>query len=332
MISGFGQIGGADVKVIELAGGGLSAKVLTFGAVLQDLRLDGHDAPLVLGFNQLDDYISYSPYFGASVGRFANRINKGQFEINGQIFQVDKNEANGNHLHGGRQGISNQIWNIDEYDESFVLLSMTDEGAKTGYPGDCKITCRYSLKPGGEFEVIYTCRCDKPTPANIAHHSYFNLDGSDNIFDHDIMINAETYLPVTDALIPTGEIKSVAGTDFDFRTMRSIQTADGFVEYDHNFCLSDQQTDCRHVATLQSAKSGVVMEVYSTEPGVQFYTGFGVSPTANGLSGMPYQRGAGLCLETQIWPDAPNQKAFPNAILNPAQELVQHTKYVFEKK
>lgn len=332
MISSFGQIDGKDVKVITLSGGGLSAKVLTFGAVLQDLRLDGHDAPLVLGFNQLEDYLSYSPYFGASVGRFANRINKGQFVIDGQTFQVDKNEASGNHLHGGRAGISNQIWNIDEFDENSVLLSMTDEGAKTGYPGDCKITCQYSLKPGGEFEVIYTCQSDKLTPANIAHHSYFNLDGSENIFGHDIMINADSYLPVSDALIPTGEIKSVAETDFDFRTMRSIQTADGFVEYDHNFCLSDQRTDCRHVATLKSAKSGVVMEVHSTEPGIQFYTGFGVSPTANGLSGVTYQRGAGLCLETQVWPDAPNQKTFPSAILTPGQELVQHTKYVFEKK
>lgn len=332
MISSFGQIDGKDVKVITLSGGGLSAKVLTFGAVLQDLRLDGHDAPLVLGFNQLEDYLSYSPYFGASVGRFANRINKGQFVIDGQTFQVDKNEASGNHLHGGRAGISNQIWNIDEFDENSVLLSMTDEGAKTGYPGDCKITCQYSLKSGGEFEVIYTCQSDKPTPANIAHHSYFNLDGSENIFDHDIMINADAYLPVSDALIPTGEIKPIAGTDFDFRTMRSIQTADGFVEYDHNFCLSDQRTDCRHVATLKSAKSGVVMEVHSTEPGIQFYTGFGVSPTANGLSGVTYQRGAGLCLETQVWPDAPNQKTFPSAILNPGQKLVQHTKYVFEKK
>ncbi|MEP4342538.1 MAG: aldose epimerase family protein, partial [Lentilitoribacter sp.] len=279
-----------------------------------------------------DDYLAHSQYFGASVGRFANRINNGQFEIDGQRYQVDKNEVSGNHLHGGSKGISEQLWNIEHCDESSVLLSIIDDGSITGYPGNCKITCLYSLKSDGAFEVIYTCHSDKPTPANIAHHSYFNLDGSENIFDHDIMINADAYLPVSDVLIPTGEIKLVAGTDFDFRTMRSIQTADGFVEYDHNFCLSDQRTDCRHVATLQSAKSGIVMEVHSTEPGIQFYTGSGVSPSVNGLSGVSYQRGAGLCLETQIWPDAPNQKAFPNAILLPGDELLQRTKYIFSKK
>lgn len=332
MMSDFGQFNGSDVKVITLCGGGLTAKILNWGAVLQDLRLEGHDSPLVLGFGKFEDYLAHSQYFGASVGRFANRINNGQFEVDGQRYQVDKNEASGNHLHGGSKGISEQLWNIEHCDESSVLLSIVDDGSIMGYPGNCKITCQYSLKSDGVFEVIYSCQSDKPTPANIAHHSYFNLDGSENVFDHDIMIKADAYLPVSDALIPTGEIKLAAGTDFDFRKMRSIQTADGFVEYDHNFCLSDDRVDCRHVATLQSTKSGVEMKVSSTEPGIQFYTGFGVSPTENGLSGVPYQRGAGLCLETQVWPDAPNQKAFPNAILQPGSELVQRTEYIFSKK
>lgn len=332
MMRTFGQFNGSDVDVITLFGGGLSAKILTWGAVLQDLRLEGHDAPLVLGFDKFEDYLAHSQYFGASVGRFANRIDKGQFDIDGQRYQVDKNEASGNHLHGGSKGISQQLWNVEHYDERSVLLSIVDDGCVTGYPGNCKITCQYSLKADGVFEVIYTCHSDKRTPANIAHHSYFNLDSSENVFDHEIMIKADAYLPVSDALIPTGEIKPVEGTDFDFRKMRPIQTADGFIEYDHNFCLSDDRSDCRHVATLQSAKSGVEMRVSSTEPGIQFYTGFGVSPTVNGLLGIPYQSGAGLCLETQVWPDAPNQKAFPNAILQPGDELVQRTEYTFLKK
>lgn len=332
MISNFGCHNGADVNVISLKAGGLSANILNWGGVLQDLRLNGHDAPLVLGFNKLEDYLAHSPYFGACVGRFANRINHGQFEINGQVFQVDKNEASGHHLHGGRAGISQQVWNIENFDETSVLLSVIDDGAITGFPGNCKITCQYSLKADGVFDVVYTCQSDQATPANIAHHSYFNLDGSGDIFDHEIMIKADAYLPVSDVLIPTGEIKDVGGTDFDFRKMRSIRATNGFVEYDHNFCLSGKSTDCRHVATLRSQKSGIEMNVNSTEPGIQFYTGFGVLPTANGLLQTPYQRGAGLCLETQIWPDAPNHPTFPNAILQPKQQLVQHTEYVFNKK
>lgn len=332
MISQFGSLNGSDVKAITVNGGGLTATVLNWGAVLQDLRLDGHDAPLVLGFQKFEDYIAHSPYFGASVGRFANRINNGQFEIDGKTFQVDKNETSGNSLHGGSLGISNQIWQIEDHDESSVRLSFIDKESVTGYPGNCKISCLYSLKPEGVFEVIYTCETDQPTPANIAHHSYFNLDGSENIFDHEILIKADGYLPVSDALIPYGNVQDVAGTEFNFRDMRSIRSATDFVEYDHNFCLSDSQTECRHVATLKSEKSGVEMVVNSTEPGIQFYTGFGISPTANGLSGVPYQRGAGLCLETQAWPDAPNQPSFPNAILKPGEQLVQHTEYVFSKK
>ncbi|MBO6919550.1 MAG: galactose mutarotase [Rhizobiaceae bacterium] len=332
MINQFGSFNGSDVKAITLKGGGLTATVLNWGAVLQDLRLEGHDAPLVLGFQKFDDYIAHSPYFGASVGRFANRIQKGQFEIDGKTFQVDQNETSGNSLHGGASGISNQLWQIEDYDESSVLLTVIDEGSVTGYPGNCKISCLYSLKPKGVFEVVYTCETDQATPANIAHHSYFNLDGSENIFDHEIMIKADGYLPVSDALIPHGDVRDVTSTDFDFRAMRSIKSANGFVEYDHNFCLSDAQTDCRHVATLKSRKSGVEMVVNSTEPGIQFYTGFGISPTANGLSGAPYQRGAGLCLETQAWPDAPNQPTFPNSILKPDEQLVQRTEYIFTKK
>lgn len=336
MFEVFGRFDNQDVYKIDLSNGGLSASVLTWGATLQDLSLDGHASPLVLGFHNLDDYIEHSPYFGATVGRFANRLDQGRFNIDGQAYQVDQNETSGNHLHGGISGISHRIWRVVDHGQSFVVLSILDQDGQSGYPGNCEITCRYELKDNGILEITFSSTTDKPTLSNIAHHSYFNLDGSDNIYDHQLQINATEYLPVTDDLIPTGEIKPVADTDFDFRTSRPIRTEAGFIEYDHNFCFHSKtgaqaRDEHQHIVSLTSAVSGVSLDVYSAEPGVQFYTGFGVQSNADGLSGKPYQAGSGLCLETQIWPDAPNHEGFPSAVLNPGEALVQRTEYRFSK-
>ena len=336
MFDVFGRFDDQDVYKIDLSNGGLSASVLTWGATLQDLRLDGHASPLVLGFNKLDDYIEHSPYFGATVGRFANRINQGRFSIDGQSYQVDQNETSGNHLHGGTSGISHRIWRFVDHGQSFVVLSILDQDGQSAYPGNCEITCRYELKDNGVLEITFSSTTDQATLANIAHHSYFNLDGSDNIYNHQLQINATDYLPVSDDLIPTGEVKSVADTVFDFRALRPIRTEAGFIEYDHNFCFhhktgAQARDEHRHIVSLTSAVSGVSLDVYSAEPGVQFYTGFGVQSNADGLSGKPYQAGAGLCLETQIWPDAPNHEGFPSAVLNPGETLVQRTEYRFSK-
>lgn len=332
MIETFGEFEGQEVKRVMLKGGGLTAYVLNYGAVLQDLRLDGHDAPLVLGFGELDSYRSHSPYFGASVGRYANRIKNGQFQLNGQSYQLDQNESSGHHLHGGFSGISRRIWQIEEAGVSHIKLSILDPDGQSGFPGNCKITCSISLLDGGVFRIIYQSETDLATIANIAHHSYFNLDGSDNIYDHKLQIIADSYLPIDEGLIPHGAPEMVEGTDFDFRKLRPIPAETGFKNYDHNFCLSDERTEKRHVATASSDKSDVELTVYSTEPGVQLYAGGGLSSKVPGLTGKNYGLGAGFCLETQIWPDAPNNPTYPNSVLEVGDTLVQETDYVFCKK
>lgn len=332
MIETFGQFEGHEVKRVALRGGGLTAYVLNYGACLQDLRLEGHDGSLVLGYDHFDDYINHSPYFGASVGRFANRIKNGRFRIEGRSYQLDQNQATGHHLHGGTLGISDRIWQIEEVGVSHIQLSIMDPDGQSGYPGNCKITCSISLLDGGVFRVVYRSETDHPTITNIAHHSYFNLDGSNDIYDHELQISADYYLAVDEGLIPTGAPVTVEGNDYDFRILRSIRSQNGFTGYDHNFCLSNEQTDKRQVATVFSKKSGVALKVFSGEPGIQFYSGSGIKSSVVGLNGKKYGSGAGLCLETQIWPDAPNNPTYPNAILRVGDVRVQETDYIFSKK
>ncbi|MEW7007982.1 aldose epimerase family protein [Lentilitoribacter sp. EG35] len=332
MIEVFGQLEGNDVKRMTLKGGGLTARVLNYGACLQDLRLEGHDASLVLGYDRFEDYLNHSPYFGASVGRFANRIKDGHFQVNGNSYQLDRNETTGNHLHGGTSGISDRIWEIEDAGANHVKLSILDPDEQCGYPGNCKITCSISLLDGGTFRIIYQSETDQPTIANIAHHSYFNLDGSEDIYDHELQINADRYLEVDDDLIPKGIPSAVKGSVFDFQKLRPVRTLDGFVAYDHNFCLSNEQRDKRHVAKVFSKTSNIELNVFSTEPGIQFYAGGGIKPSVEGLSGQTYKPGAGFCLETQIWPDAPNNSTYPNAILEVGETRVQETDYIFIKK
>lgn len=331
MIETFGQFEGNEVKRITLRGGGLTARILNYGACLQDLRLKGHDAPLVLGYESFDDYLNYSQYFGATVGRFANRIKNGRFQINGKSYQVDQNEETGHHLHGGISGISDRIWQIEEAGVSHIKLSIVDPDGQSGYPGNCKITCSIALLDGGVFRILYQSESDHPTIANIAHHSYFNLDDSEDIYDHELQINADSYLAVDDGLIPIGEPVAVDGNDFDFRKLRPIRARNGFTGYDHNFCLSAERTDKHHVAKVLSRKSGVELNVFSGEPGMQFYAGGGIKTSVLGLDGKTYGAGSGFCLETQIWPDAPNNLTYPNAILAVGETRIQETDYVFCK-
>lgn len=328
----FGRFEGNDVKRVTLKGGGLTAHVLNYGACLQGLRLEGHNGSLILGYERFDDYLNHSQYFGATVGRFANRIKNGHFQIDGNSYQVDQNEVSGHHLHGGISGISNRIWQIEDAGLRHIKLSIMDPDGQSGYPGNCKITCSISLLDGGVFRVTYQSKTDQTTIANIAHHSYFNLDGSDDVYDHELQIAAQSYLTVDDGLIPTGDPVAVEGTDFDFRTLRPIRTQDGFVGYDHNFCLSGERTNKHHVTTIRSGKSGVELNVFSGEPGIQFYAGGGIKPSVVGLNGKTYGAGSGFCLETQIWPDAPNNLTYPNATLTVGETRIQETDYVFCKK
>lgn len=330
----FGQTAaGETVDRVTLTGGGLTASIITYGATLQDLRLAGHPAPLVLGFDNLDGYLNHSPYFGATPGRNANRIGNGRFILDGTEYQLELNERGVTHLHGGSDGMGKRNWKILGLSPDSVTLEITDAEGRAGYPGTSRTTATYTLKDEGTLSIVFETTTDKPTIANVCHHSYFNLDGRSDILDHDLMIAADHYTPVDDRLIPTGEVRPVAGTEFDFREMRPIRhQVDGTqFGYDHNFCFATERMEKRSVALARSLNSGVSLEVRTTEPGVQFYAGGKVAPEAPGLEGRRYGAFAGFCLETQIWPDSINHKGFPHAVLRPGEILRQETDYVFSK-
>ncbi|MDK1375856.1 aldose epimerase family protein [Sinorhizobium sp. 6-70] len=330
----FGRLpSGEPVHRVTLSGGGLTAKVLTWGSVIQDLRLEGHQPSLVLGFEDFDSYPAHSSYFGATPGRNANRIGGGRFTLDGKSYQLELNERGVTHLHGGSGNIAKRNWTIVDVAADRVTLRITDPDGRAGYPGNCTVTCTYTLKPGGVLNVVYESETDAPTLANVCQHSYFNLDGSDDVFGHDIMIAADHYLPTDERQVPTGEIRTVAGTAFDLREMTSLrrQTEGEKIAYDHNFCLSPERMDKHSVALLRSINSGISLEVLTTEPGIQLYTGFKLDVPVPGLEGRHYGPFAGFCLETQIWPDAINHEGFPKAVLRPGEMLRQETDYVFMK-
>lgn len=324
---------GEPVYRVTISGGGLTARVFTRGAAIQDLRLAGHQPPLMLGFEEFDSYPPYSSYFGATPGRCSNRIDSGKFTLDGKDYQLELNEKGVSHLHGGSDNIAKRLWTIVDHASDRVVMQIVDPDGRAGYPGNCTITATYHLHGEGVLSVTYESTTDQPCPVNICQHSYFNLDGRDDALGHDLMIAADHYLPTTEKQIPTGEIRPVDGTPFDFREMTSMKRdIDGEqVLFDHNFCLSPQRQPKRTVALARSVNSGVSMEVRTTEPGVQFYAAFKLDVAVPGLEGRKYGPFAGFCLETQVWPDAVNHADFPNAILRPGEVLVQETDYVFSK-
>ena len=331
-IEAFGQTAdGETVHRVTIEGGGLTARIMTWGATLQELWLEGHAAPLTLGFPDFASYPAHSPYFGQTPGRHANRIAGGRFTLDGVAYQLECNERGITHLHGGSAGTGKRNWTLKSHGTDHAVFSIVDPDGQSGYPGTMKIEARYELRPGGCMAITYTSVTDRPTLANIAHHSYFNLDGAETILDHELMIAADHYLPVDENQIPTGEIRPVEGTDFDFRDLRPIRRAgaDGQVPYDHNFCLSRERGPIRTIALARSMRSGVAMELRSTEPGLQFYCGFKIKPSVAGLTGKPYSPCAGFCVETQSWPDSPNHAGFAGAVLRPGETLVQRTEHVF---
>lgn len=330
----FGTLpGGEPVHRVRIGGGGLSAAILTYGAVLQDLRLDGHDAPLVLGFEEFSLYPAQSPHFGAIAGRCANRIREGRFTLDGERCQTDRNFLGKHTLHGGAQGTGKRLWRVAEAGDDFVTLGLTDPDGWMGFPGTLEVACTYRARPGGALAVEITATTDRPTLANFAQHSYFNLDdgGAGDILGHRMVLNAGAYLPVDEEMIPTGVVQPVEGTAFDFRQARPIrwQKGGGQPAYDHNFCLAAARGPLRQAAWVQGASSGVELECWTTEPGVQFYAGHKLGPEASGLGGRRYRAHAGFCLEPQVWPDAPNRPYFAQALLLPGETYRQVTEYRF---
>lgn len=323
---------GTPVEALTLAGGGLTAEVLTLGAIVRDLRLEGHAPPLVLGFERLEDYLAHSRGHGASVGRFAGRIAGGRYQLDGRPVELEVNEtARGNTLHGGANGIGKRVWRVESQAADRVTLAIRDPAGNAGFPGNVDVLCHILLKEGA-LRIAYESRTDAPGPVNIAHHGYFNLDGAPDILSHRIRIDAPRYLPTRPNVAPTGEIAPVAGTPFDLLRLTEIgpRMAEGGVAFDHCFCLSDAAEPPRVVARVESP-GGLAMEVATTEPGVVFFAAMAFEIEAPGLEGRRYGRGAGLCLETQIWPDAINHADFPNCVLRPGEVRVQETHYIFSR-
>jgi aldose 1-epimerase len=335
MVEEFGKTSdGQTVHRVRIGGGGLSVAIITWGAAIQDLRLEGHAAPLVLGFPALETYIRHPIYVGAVVGRFANRIAGGRFSIDGQTFQADTDFLGRHTLHGGSHGFDKRVWTIEDHGPDFVRLARVSPDGEMGFPGTLTATCTYRIAGEGRLAVELEATTDAATPCNLSQHSYFNLDdgGASPVIDHGLRVAADRYLPVDGELIPTGEVPPVADTRFDFREMRPIRNgADGGAHaiHDLNFCLSDARGPLRPVAWLRGARSGVTMELASTETGLQFYDGVNIDRGLAGLDGIAYGPHSGLCLEPQAWPDAPNRPNFPPAILGPGEVYRNVIEYGF---
>lgn len=323
---------GEENHLLTISNGTLSANIIRWGASVQDLRLAGHDFPLVLGFDKFEHYLKYSRYFGATVGRCANRIKGGSFKIDGVGFHTTVNEeARGNTLHGAN-ALSHRCWDLVGFDESSVRLKITDKDGNNGFPGNCNIEATFSISAENALRIEYVATSDLATPINIAHHSYFNLNGGGDVLGHKVQILADHYLPVDEMLIPTGEIKDVSGTPFDFREPTKIGEAGGkdFL-HDHNFCLTGVEKNFRDIALIVGDQSGVSMQVKSTEIGLQFFTAKGLEVPVDGLEGRRYRSYAGMCLEAQKWPDGINKDAFPKVIVRPGERYFQQTEYLFKK-
>lgn len=315
---------GRAVQRVTLRGGGLTAHVLTLGAIVQDLRLQGVAHPLVLGGDTLADYLGPMQYFGALVGRYANRIGGARVHLDGRDWALDRNWRGGHSLHGGTDGAAQQIWQIAALTDDQVTLALTLADGHMGFPGRLQVAATIALDADRALRISVTAVTDRATPCSFSHHGYFALDGSGNLDQHDLQISADHTLGLDADIIPTGALVPVAGTDMDFRRPRVL----GRQRIDHNFCLSDARQPLRPVARLSTP--ALSMKVETTEAGLQVFTAPHLpSEGLRGLDGRSYRPFAGVALEAQAWPDAPNQPHFPPAILYPDDSYHHITRYVF---
>lgn len=334
----FGELeDGRSVEAITLDNGKVTATVITYGASLYKLEMPGRDgkrADVVLGYPKLSDYIDEPQYIGSTVGRFANRLAYGRFKVDGRTYQTPVNDGV-NSLHGGTAGFDKVLWTVQSMksgpDASVTMRYISPDGDQ-GYPGNMTVDATYSLNDANELRIEYRATTDKRTIANITNHAYWNLAGegsADGAMDHVLMIPAQTYLPTDKGSIPTGKKQRVEGTAFDFRTPHAVgeRVRDASEQqlvyargYDHNWIVGDKVTADQHLmAKMYDPASGRGFELWSNQPGLQFYSGNFLDATTSGKAGMLYREGDAIVLEPQIFPDTPNQSGFPTAILDPGQ-------------
>ena len=341
---GYGEVDGEKVTQYTLTNpSGMIVKIINYGATVTDIITpdkNGKMGNVVLGYDSLTGFLQTgNPYFGCIVGRYANRIANAKFTLDGKEYTLAPNN-DGNTLHGGNKGFDKRVWKASDIDTdsvSSIKFSYDSKDMEEGYPGNLHAEVVYTLTMNNELKIEYTATTDKSTPVNLTNHCYFNLSaGTDStILDHELMLNAGQYTPVNSQLIPTGKIDTVKGNAMDFTTAKKIgkdiaQVAGG---YDHNWVFQKPENRFDMIASLYHERSGRYMEVRTTEPGIQFYSGNFLNGTLKHTrGGVKYVKHAGLCLETQHFPDSPNQPAFPNTILKPGETYQQITAYKFLTK
>ncbi|MHC4624421.1 MAG: aldose epimerase family protein [Planctomycetota bacterium] len=336
---------GQEVELHTLTNSnGAKARIMTYGAIVVSLEApdrNGKLGDIVLGFDTLEDYLKDHPYFGCVVGRYGNRIGRGRFTLNGVEYKLATNNGE-NHLHGGIKGFDKVVWNAEPVrlnDAVGVKLTYLSKDGEEGYPGNLSCSVIYTLTNNDELKISYVATTDKPTPVNLTHHSYFNLagEGAGDILGHDLMLNADRFTPVDAGLIPTGALVSVRGTPMDFMKPMAIgarinqddeQLKFG-LGYDHNFVLNKTDDSLTLAATVYEPTTGRVMEIHTTEPGIQFYSGNFLDGSNVGKGGKVYKHRYGFCLETQHFPDSPNKPQFPSVILKPGQRYAHVTVHKF---
>ncbi|MES2890666.1 MAG: aldose epimerase family protein [Bacteroidota bacterium] len=333
----FGETDGKEVFLYTLTNAkGTQVKITNYGGIVTSwvaADKDGKTSSIVLGFDSLSGYLAKPPYFGALIGRYGNRIAKGKFKLDSTEYTLATNN-DANHLHGGNKGFDKVVWESSTSSDStaVLMLSYTSKDMEEGYPGNLKVDVTYTLTDDDELKIEYNATTDKKTVLNLTNHSYFNLTGdvSNSVLDHNLTIDADRYTPVDKGLIPTGELKAVKGGPFDFTSVHKIGERIDSVEggYDHNFVLNKTDSSLKLIATLSEDKTGRKLEVFTMEPGVQFYSGNFLDGSIKTSAGKPINKHGGLCLETQHFPDSPNQPSFPTTTLLPGQKY--HTVTVYK--
>lgn len=339
---------GKDINCYTLSNSnGIVIKILNMGGAIASIMApdkDGNMTDVVLGYEDINDYEENDPHFGGLIGRYGNRIGKAQFTLNGKLYELAKNDGN-NHLHGGNKGFDRVMWNAEVVKrdaEDVLKITYHSVDGEENYPGNLDATVIYSLNDENEFKLEYHAVCDQDTVCNLTNHVYFNLAGHDSgqIVSHEIMLNADSFTPIDEEFIPTGEIRNVEGTPFDLR--KSIEINKGVESdyeqikfgngYDHNFCLNKEGNEMSKAAEVFEPGSGRVMEVFTTNQGIQFYSGNFLSGKDIGKGDYPYEIRTGFCLETQNYPNAVNIESFPNAVLKAGEEYKNTTIYKFSTR